>query len=261
MKESLAIAIIQADLYWEDVTANLASLEETIATFDKPVDVIVLPEMFNTGFTMNVAFAEPMNLTTTRWMKQIARQTDALVIGSFAVREGENYFNRLLYAYPDGGHDVYDKRHLFRMGEEHKTYSGGSVNNQIAWKGWNIRALICYDLRFPVWSRNAAANPYDLLIYVANWPARRVSAWNTLLKARAIENQSYVVGVNRLGVDGHGTDHNGNSVVNDFLGESIAMMGESAGYKIISISKQHLDNYRKSFPAYLDADSFELLTQ
>jgi omega-amidase len=261
MKDSLSIALVQADLYWEDVTANLSSFEETIATFEKPVDVIVLPEMFNTGFTMNTAFAEPVNLTTTRWMKQIARQTSALVIGSFAVKEGGSYFNRLFYVFPDGNFEAYDKRHLFRMGEEHETYSRGNERNGVMWHGWNIQGLVCYDLRFPVWSRNTSERTYDLLIYVANWPAKRINAWSTLLKARAVENLSYVVGVNRIGADGNGIGHNGYSVAHDFLGEPLSGLGEAAGFEIVNISKQELADYRAGFPAHLDADPFKLFTQ
>jgi len=259
MKDKLAVALIQTDLYWEDVTANLCSLEEKIAGLEKPVDVIVLPEMFNNGFTMNPKIAEHVNMTTTKWMKQVAEQADALVIGSFAVKESNQYYNRLFYVFPDGSFSHYDKRHLFRMGEEHNAYMPGISKKLVNWRGWDICALVCYDLRFPVWSRNTVSEPYDLLIYVANWPARRASAWSSLLKARAIENQSYVAGVNRIGTDGNALVYKGDSVAHDYLGEPICMLNEGEQEKIAVFSKPDLLNYRNDFPAYLDADSFSLV--
>lgn len=259
MNDGLAVALIQTDLYWENVTANLASLEEKIAAIESPVDIIVLPEMFNTGFTMNTSFAEPVNLTTTRWMKQIAEQTDSLVIGSFAVKENKQFYNRLFYVYPDGSFIHSDKRHLFRMGEEHDNYTSGKSKTIIEWRGWKICGLVCYDLRFPVWSRNIESDPYDLLIYVANWPARRAHAWKSLLIARAIENQSYVIGVNRIGKDANGVSHQGDSVAHDFLGEPICMLGSHELEKIADLSKTNLINYRKEFPAYMDADPFNIV--
>ena len=258
MKDGLSVALIQTDLYWENVTANLASLEEKIAAIENPVDVIVLPEMFNTGFTMNTSFAEPVNLTTTRWMKQIAEQTDSLIIGSFAVKENKQFYNRLFYVYPDGSFIHSNKRHLFRMGEEHANYTSGKSRTIIEWRGWKICGLVCYDLRFPVWSRNIESDPYDLLIYVANWPARRAHAWKSLLVARAIENQSYVIGVNRIGKDAHGVSHQGDSVAHDFLGEPICMLESHEQEKIANLSKTDLISYRKEFPAYLDADLFDI---
>lgn len=261
MKDELAVALIQTDLYWEDTTANLSSLEEKIAQLERAVDIIVLPEMFNSGFTMNTSVAEPVNLTTTRWMKQIAAHTDALVVGSFAVKEASGYFNRLFAVFPDGSFINYDKRHLFRMGQEHEIYSAGTSRTLISWRGWNILGLVCYDLRFPVWSRNINSDPFDLLIYVANWPARRAHAWNVLLQARAIENQSYVIGVNRVGEDGNGLTYQGDSVVNDFLGEPICSLGSAEQSKIVNLSKKSLEIYRQDFPAYLDADAFQIVIQ
>lgn len=257
-KEVLSIALVQTALHWEDVTANLASLEEKIAALPESVDVILLPEMFNTGFTMNTALAEPMNLTTTRWLKQMAAQTNALVIGSFAVSEGGRFYNRLLCVHPDGSYLKADKRHLFRMGEENNHYTAGDTRIQLTWKGWKICPLVCYDLRFPVWSRNLESDPYDLLIYVANWPARRAHAWRTLLAARAIENQSYVMGVNRIGVDGNGLVYQGDSVALDYLGEPIAILGSDEMEKVVHISRSELTAYRQSFPALSDADDFEI---
>lgn len=256
--EVLSIALVQTDLHWENVTANLASLEEKIAALEEPADVIVLPEMFNTGFTMNISLAEPMNLTTTRWLRQIAGQTNALIIGSFAVSESGRFYNRLLCMRPDGSYLKANKRHLFRMGEENRHYSAGDTRLQFEWKGWTICPLVCYDLRFPVWSRNLQSDPYDILIYVANWPARRAHAWNTLLQARAIENQSYVIGVNRIGVDGNGLEYRGDSIALDYLGEPIAMLAGHETERMVRISKAELTAYRQSFPALSDADNFKV---
>ena len=257
--QTLTVALVQTDLYWENSTANLSSLEEKIAAIEGPIDLLVLPEMFNTGFTMNKACAEPMNLTTTRWMRHIASQTEAMVIGSFAVKEDGNCYNRVCCVQPDGSVLYSDKRHLFRMGEEQSHYTPGKARITVVWKGWKICPLICYDLRFPVWSRNTSNNFYDILIYVANWPARRAQAWNTLLAARAIENQAFVAGVNRVGADGNGTEHQGESVLLDFLGEPVLSLGKSESIKTITISKKELGSYRKSFPAHLDADNFEVI--
>jgi omega-amidase len=259
--EHLAVALLQANLYWENPTANLAMLEEQLAMLPAPADLVVLPEMFSTGFSMNAAkVAEAMDLTTTRWMKQMAAKTGAMMIGSFAVREGGRYFNRLLCVRPDGTYEAYDKRHLFRMGQEHDTYTAGTQRLVVEWKGWRICPLVCYDLRFPVWSRNSQTESYDLLLYVANWPARRAYAWQTLLRARAIENLCYVVGVNRVGADGQGIDHTGGSQVLDFLGEPITELGAAEAATVVTISHAPLLTYRQKFPAHLDADPFKLTT-
>lgn len=258
-QSSLAVTLIQTDLVWENITANLAALEEKIATLPQAVDVIVLPEMFSTGFSMKATrLAEVMNVTTTRWLKLIAAQTQALVIGSFQVKEEGNYYNRLLCVRPDGTYDAYDKRHLFRMGAEHETFTPGTERLIVHWKGWRICPLICYDLRFPVWSRQNAESPYDVLLYVANWPAARAYAWNTLLRARAIENLCYVVGVNRVGVDGNGVDHAGGSLVVDFLGAVMTDLGDAESEKIVHLAQPPLEKYRLSFPALLDADTFSV---
>lgn len=254
----LKVALVQTDLYWENTTANLASLEEKIATITELVDIIVLPEMFSTGFTMNPAsVAEPMNLTTTKWMQQVAAQTGAVVMGSFVAKEGTNYFNRLLWVEPNGTYDFYDKRHLFRMAREQESYTGGTKRIIKEWKGWKICPLICYDLRFPVWSRNVALD-YDLLVYVANWPAIRSHVWNTLLQARAIENLSYVVGVNRVGNDGNGIPHTGDSAVIDFKGEVLERKSIEEGILIHTLQREPLTAFRDKFPAFLDADEFLL---
>lgn len=259
LNDTLSVALIQTDLVWENVTANLAVLEEKIAALPEAVDVIVLPEMFSTGFSMNAAaLAEPMNHTATRWLRMMAAQTQALVIGSFQVKEDGKYYNRLLATRPDGTYEMYDKRHLFSFGREHENFTPGQERLILSWRGWRICPLVCYDLRFPVWSRQPADSPYDLLLYVANWPAERAAAWRTLLRARAIENLSYVAGVNRVGTDGHGVDHAGDSVALDFLGQVITDLGSSESEQIVRLSKVLLEKFRERFPALRDADDFSI---
>ncbi|MCU0339367.1 MAG: amidohydrolase [Spirosomaceae bacterium] len=254
----LSIALIQTALYWENPTANLAMLEEKIAGISSPVDIIVLPEMFTTGFTMKPAlWAEPMNLTTFKWLRQMAAQANAVVTGSYVVSEGGQYFNRLVWMQPDGQFDTYDKRHLFRMGGEHLHYTAGQQRLVKEWRGWRICPLVCYDLRFPVWSRNVNLE-YDLLLYVANWPAARRHHWNSLLTARAIENLSYVVAVNRTGDDGNGMAHAGDSSVIDFKGEVLFRADTEEQIHIHTLDHDALTTYRERFPAYMDADEFEI---
>jgi len=258
--DNLRISLVQTDLYWEDIPANLASLEEQIARIGGETDLIILPEMFSTGFSMEPEkLAEPLNLVTTRWLRQIALSTNALIMGSFIARDGKAFYNRLIAVFPNGTYEFYDKRHLFRMGGENEVYCPGNRPLTLHWKGWNIRPLICYDLRFPVWSRFTQDNPYDLLVYTANWPASRNFTWETLLKARAIENLSYVAGVNRLGIDGRQIDYVGNSMLIDFKGQEIKNAGSDPQVITAGISLAELHAFRQKFPAYLDADSFEIL--
>lgn len=260
--QDLTITLIQSSLHWENPIANLAMFEEKIWQIGQPTDVIILPEMFTTGFTMNAApLAEMMNMQTFKWMNQMADQTGALVLGSFIARDKDRYFNRLLWMEPGGNVKTYDKRHLFRMAEEHKLYAAGDSKMIGNWKGWNICPLVCYDLRFPVWSRNTRVTnkdqmAYDALIYVASWPEARVYAWDTLLKARAIENLSYTVGVNRTGPDGNGILYNGHSAVLNPRGETIYAAGEKEEIKTLTLDHQLLLSHRSRFPAYLDADDF-----
>jgi len=257
----LKAALVQTSLHWENPTANLAMLEEKIAAMEQSVDLIVLPEMFTTGFTMNpAAVAEPMNLTTFKWMRQMAAQTGAVVTGSYVVREGQHYYNRLLWMQPDGEFDSYDKRHLFRMAKEHESYMGGTQRIIKEWKGWRICPLICYDLRFPVWARNVNLE-YDLLLYVANWPSVRRQVWNTLLQARAIENLSYVIGVNRVGEDANGIPYAGDSALIDFKGEILLRKSEEEGIFVYTLQKEPLMAFRERFPAHLDADEFSIKTE
>jgi len=263
--QDLHITLIQSNLHWENAVANLAMFEEKIWKIGQATDVIILPEMFTTGFSMNpAALAERMDLTTTRWMKQMATQTGAVVVGSFVASEKEHYFNRLVWMEPGGAYTTYDKRHLFRMANEHTVYTSGEKRLIQAWKGWNICPMICYDLRFPVWSRNTWLKSeqrmeYDLLIYVANWPEARVGAWSTLLPARAIENLSYVAGVNRVGKDGLDIMHNGQSAVVGPKGEIQFSAGSDEGISTVTLSAEALLGHRSRFPAWRDADDFRIL--
>lgn len=256
--ENLKIVAIQTDIFWENITANLANLEEKLAKITNEPDLIILPEMFTTGFTMNAkTLAEPMNFTTFKWMKQMAKKHNAVVTGSFIVNENGHNYNRLIWMQPDGEFDTYDKRHLFRMGDEHTFFAAGTKKIIKQLKGWNICPLICYDLRFPVWSRNKN-NEYDLLIYIANWPKSRAFVYSNLLIARALENQAYVIGVNRVGKDGLGLDYSGDSAIINYKGQTIVSETEKEEILYAEINKKELDDFRIKFPAYLDADEFEI---
>lgn len=262
--QDLKITLIQSDLHWEDIEANLAMFEEKIWQISGTTDVIVLPEMFTTGFTMSAhKKAELMNMRTFKWMKQMADQTGALILGSYIVSVHDRYYNRLLWMEPGGNFKTYDKRHLFRMANEQKTYSPGESLLIGNWKGWRICPLICYDLRFPVWSRNkwdasSKKLSYDVAIYVANWPITRIDAWDTLLKARAIENLSYVVGVNRIGQDGQGIEYNGHSSVISPKGEIIYTNEGMEAVRTTDLNANALHAFRDRFPSYVDADDFTI---
>ncbi|MFN8354593.1 MAG: amidohydrolase [Spirosomataceae bacterium] len=256
--QNLTVTLIQSALYWENPTANLAMFEEKIAQLSSPTDLIILPEMFNTGFTMNTeAVGEPMNLTTTKWMKQMAAQTGAVITGSFIVKEGGLAYNRLVWMQPNGQFDYYDKRHLFRMAGEHHHFAAGTRRLIQTLKGWQICPLICYDLRFPVWSRNVNRQ-YDLLLYVANWPEARSQAWKALLQARAIENLSYVIGVNRVGQDGKGLPYSGDSVIHNFVGDRLFECQHDEVIHTQTLDYEAMRAFRERFPAHLDADTFTL---
>ncbi|MGG2399661.1 amidohydrolase [Pseudomonas sp. SH1-B] len=256
-KPDLELALIQSELDWHDPAANhrrFAGLIEQAAG----ADLIVLPEMFTTGFSMNSAeLAEEENGPSTEWLREQAQRSGAVVTGSLIIRAGDgSYRNRLLWARPDGSLAHYDKRHLFRMAGEHKHYSAGDEQVLLELKGWQVRPLICYDLRFPVWSRDPAST--DLLIYTANWPAARAAHWNRLLPARAIENLCYVAAVNRIGEDGKGHGYTGDSQILDFQGESLLRAEAGAGVFRQCLAAAPLMAYRERFPAYLDADTFTL---
>jgi omega-amidase len=251
----LKVALIETALHWENPQANRAELEEVLSR-QTGHDLIVLPEMFTTGFTMNAAaLAEPPNLYTYRWMKQMAQRLQAVLMGSIIVKEQGHYYNRLLWVQPDGIVKHYDKRHLFRMAGEDSIYTAGNALPIFEWKGWRIAPQICYDLRFPVWSRNIGLK-YDVLVYVANWPEAREAAWNTLLPARAIENAAYAVGVNRIGEDAKGITYSGASAAYDFLGKRVT--NTTKGIQEVSLSMEALLEYRTRFPVHLDADHFNL---
>ncbi|MBX9853330.1 MAG: amidohydrolase [Cytophagaceae bacterium] len=256
--QDLKITLIQSPLHWESPEANLAMFEEKIWKIDESTDIIVLPEMFTTGFTMNAEkLAEPLSFRTLKWMRQMAAQTKSVITGSIITKEKENFYNRLLWMEPDGNFSSYDKRHLFRMADEDKIYSEGKTKIIKEVKGWKVFPIICYDLRFPVWCRNKK-NAYDLLICVANWPSARRHAWNTLLRARAIENISYVAGLNRTGTDGRQLEYSGDSAVIDFKGEDICNFVDREEICTEVLSYESLKEFRKKFPAHLDADDFEI---
>jgi omega-amidase len=257
MQTNLQIAIIQKDLVWENATKNKAKLDVLLEDIQN-VDVIILPEMFTTGFSMMPKpLAEDMNGETVDWMQQKAVRFDAAVVGSIIINNKGKYYNRMLFVHPNGKIETYDKRHTFTLAGEHKAYASGKNKLIVDYKGWKICPLICYDLRFPVWSRNV--EEYDLLIYVANWPTPRINAWKTLLKARAIENMSYCIGVNRVGVDANGYEYNGNSMAIDFLGNELAEVVENEE-KIIyaTLSKNKLINVRTKLPFLEDKDQFTI---
>lgn len=251
----LQLALVQSPLVWHDVTANLQHFSKMLTDL-QAVDLVLLPEMFNTGFTMDsAAQAESEMGPATQWLLQQAQRLNAVVCGSLIVQVGDNdYRNRLIWARPDGSLAHYDKRHLFRMAGEHQYFTAGEEQLQVELKGWRIRPLICYDLRFPVWSRDAQDT--DLLFYLASWPATRSSAWNRLLPARAIENICYVAAVNRTGVDQNGYQYQGDSQVLDFMGEPLLHVADQQGVFYATLSARPLVEFKQRFPAYLDADQF-----
>ena len=256
---NLSVTLIQSNLIWENAKANLTAFTEKIKLVAS-TDLIILPETFSTGFSMNSApLAEPMGGLTMTWMANMAKQSDAVIAGSLILEEGGKIYNRFIWMRPDGTFEKYDKRHLFTMGNEHNHYTKGQENLIVELKGWNICPQICYDLRFPIWSRNNAENPYDLLIYVANWPEVRITAWEKLLYARAIENQCYVAAVNRIGVDGEGVNCIGNSMLIDSKGDQLWKATDSKEEtKTALLSMKELNAFRKKFPVLEDGDGFTL---
>lgn len=258
--QALNISLMQLDLAWQNPSANREAAARHLAELPGDIDVVVLPEMWTTGFTMApVEVAESADGPTLAWMTAMAARHDCVITGSVAVAEGGHFFNRLYWVSPDGAVQCYDKRHLFRMAAEHEHYRAGQTPLLVEWRGWRICPLICYDLRFPVWSRRRPALEYDLLLYVANWPAARRNAWQTLLRARAIENQCYCVGVNRVGVDGQQLSYAGDSAVIDFVGQTCVELHAEPGLVTFSLDGSALHHYRQHFPAHLDADRFDVL--
>ena len=256
MQNELKIALIQTVLVWENPAQNRLNFSKAIESISESIDLIVLPEMFSTGFTMNAsAVAETMQGDTVKWMKDIAAKKEVGLVGSVVIKEDNNFYNRLLFVLPSGEIEHYDKRHTFTLAGEDKVFTSGIEKRIVNYRGWKICPLVCYDLRFPVWSRNV--EDYDLLIYVANWPKPRISAWDTLLKARAIENMSYCIGVNRVGLDENNHEYPGHSAVYDSLGEPISKFKENAEQiEIITLSKNHLINVREKLRFLDDKDSF-----
>lgn len=254
----LRITTVQAHLFWEDREANFRHLETLLAPL-RETDLIILPEMFSSGFSMNSEkLAEQMDGATVKWLQSIASEKNAVITGSFIAVENGNYYNRLIWVQPDGNFHVYDKRHLFSLAGEDKFYTPGKKRLEVEWKGWKICPLICYDLRFPVWSRNDTA--FDVLIYVANWPRPRIQAWNTLLTARAIENQCFTIGVNRVGNDAVGNEYSGNSCITDFAGNTLYKAAEVEDVFTITLEKEGLLDFRQKLPFLNDRDDFSIIS-
>lgn len=280
----LTFTLIQTNLHWEDKAANLQMLEEKINSLQHPTQIIVLPEMFNTGFSMKPELhAEEMNGPSVQWMKRIAAEKRVIVTGSIMINQTAadgtlEYFNRLIWMLPNGHYGVYDKRHLFAFAEEDKHYTAGTKRLIASVNGFKINLQVCYDLRFPVWARQQTGRistsldtptqsfdsdqdlvpEYDILIYVANWPERRVHAWKTLLTARAIENQCYVIGVNRTGNDGNNIYHSGNSMVIDAMGDVLYEKEHDEDIFTITLSKEKLEEIRHKLPFLKDGDAFSI---
>ncbi|MFK7934041.1 MAG: amidohydrolase [Saprospiraceae bacterium] len=255
--KDLHVTLIQSELRWEDAAANRANFAKKIERLTEPTDLIVLPEMFTTGFTMNPAtVAETMDGTTLNWLREMAQQSNAVVTGSVVIEENEQYYNRLIWMRPDGNYDTYDKRHLFTLAGEHKYYQPGTKRLIVELNGWKICPLICYDLRFPVWARNV--ENYDLLIYVANWPDKRSNAWKALITARAIENQCYTIGVNRVGKDANGHLYSGDSGVADYAGIQLARQSYTAGVMQLKLDAEAQQQFRQKLNFLADRDDFSI---
>jgi omega-amidase len=253
----MKIALIQSSLFWENPEKNRKKFGEKIHAISESVDLIVLPEMFTTGFTMQPNLvAETMHGETLTWLKHLAKDKNSAITGSLIITENGNFYNRLVFVFPSGEVRFYDKRHLFTLAGEDKVYTGGNKKLIVEYLGWKICPLVCYDLRFPVFARNT--EDYDVLIYVANWPKTRINAWDALLKARAIENMSYTIGVNRIGEDDNGHQYNGHTQVVNFMGDYILEPIENKGVFIVQLNKAELLLARKKFNFLNDRDSFVL---
>jgi predicted amidohydrolase len=264
MKNQLSVAVLQSDICWHEPSKNREMFENQITSIESAIDLIILPEMFTTGFTMEAAQnAETMQGESIQWMKKMAVEKEAAITGSIIIEENNQYFNRLIWIHKDGTLHYYDKKHLFSLAGEHLNYTPGVEPLIVDLEGWKIRPAICYDLRFPVWLRNKFnpqknAYDYDLLIVVANWPTKRISAWKTLLQARAIENQAFVVGLNRIGTDGNNHHYSGDSAVYNELGEMLYLKADIADIGVVTLNKESLTNTRNHLPFLADADSFTI---
>lgn len=258
----MRLSIVQCALQWENAAANRSAFREKLAPLAGRTDLVVLPEMFTTGFSMNAAeLAEPLEGPTIHWMREQADHLGAAITGSFICREEGRFYNRLVFMRPGGQFDVYDKRHLFTLAHEHDTYTAGRERLIVEWQGWRICPLVCYDLRFPVWSRNSGggvSGVYDLLLYVANWPSRRGHHWRALLPARAIENQCYVAGVNVTGTDGNGHEYTGDSAVIDFSGQLLCQISRQESICTAKLLLEDMRQFRQQLPFLSDGDVFQL---
>ena len=251
----MIITIVQSDIIWQNIDANLELYRKKICNIKS--DIIILPEMFTTGFTMNPdLFAEELDGRTITWMKKISKKNNSVICGSLIIKESNNFFNRFVWVEPTGVIKTYDKKHLFSFAGENNNYTPGNSKIIIEYKGWKICPLICYDLRFPVWSRNI--EDYDILIYVANWPSKRKLAWKNLLISRAIENQCFVVGVNRVGTDGNNHYYSGDSCLINSQGELIYISSHVEDLYTTTLNKVELDKNRKQFPFLNDRDKFSI---
>ena len=256
--QDLKVTLIQTELEWETPDVNLDRFELLFEDVTDATDLILLPEMFTTGFTMNAEkFAEEMDGPTVKWLVDQANRNKCAIAGSMIIKEGHHFYNRFVWADAEGGFYHYDKRHLFRMAGEHQIYTAGKKNIIIEHHGWRIAPFVCYDLRFPVWTRNVYPQ-YDLALYIGNWPLKRYEHWKTLLRARAIENMAWVVGVNRIGKDSNGNNYNGDSSIYDPFGELVFHRSHEAVIHTEILSKAKLLEYRETFPVWEDADHFEL---
>jgi omega-amidase len=263
-QQPLKVSLVQGATRWHDLAGNRDYYGALVRSLKSLSDLIVLPETFTSGFTNEtLGNAETMQGESLRWLQQLSADVGAVVTGSMVIRDGDRCYNRLVWMRPDGKFDIYDKRHLFRMAKEHERYGGGDKRLVVEIAGWRVCPMVCYDLRFPVWTRNrydrsAARFDYDLIIFVANWPSARRYAWSTLLRARAMENLSYCIGVNRVGTDGNNLHYGGDSVVLDFLGQPLVELGAQEQVVTVTLDPAALAAHRERFPAWMDADDFAL---
>lgn len=258
MQDHLKIAIIQSDLVWENPEANCQHFKEKIEALTPPIDLVILPEMFTTGFTMHASkVAETMEGESVQWMLNLAASKDCALMGSLIIEEHNKFYNRLFFVHPDGTIQTYDKHHTFSLVGEDKVYTAGTDKLIVEYKGWKLCPMVCYDLRFPVWARNV--EDYDALFFVANWPKPRIFAWDTLLKARAIENMSYCIGVNRVGLDDKGNEYCGHSAVYDTLGNNITPIRPNKEHiEVVTLERNHINFYRNKLKFLNDKDDFTL---
>jgi len=256
--QALTVSIVQANLHWHDASKNREQFSNILHKLEDHTDLIVLPEMFTTGFTMDAApHAELMDGVSVSWMKEMAAEKNASVCGSLIIADNDKYYNRFICVDPGGQEESYDKRHLFRLADEQLHFAAGNKSMIFEINGWRICPMVCYDLRFPVWSRNR--DNYDLLLYVANWPSRRHYAWESLLRARAIENLSYVVGVNRTGVDGNDIPYTGGSAIIDYAGEELLNLDRATSVATRALDFDSLQKFRDRFAFHKDADDFSIV--